>query len=727
MPKRSTSSAMGKCLLFLLLFTTTAALAQHAGTDDAPVVLKQLPSKGVLLNKGWKFTSGDNPAYADPAYDDSKWQPIDPTRDIHDLPQLWKGIGWLRLHFTIDSATFQNELSVLVEQTGASEIYMNGHLIQKLGTISNKQREVLAVTPTRGTYISLPVQKHGEQVLAVRFEIQKNIPYILFGSNINYALALRMLDLQKSTGRIFQTNFHLLLDYLRGGLFLILAILHMALFWFNPTQRANLYFCVYALAFAASSFLVSLVYTHVYLTEAKQYLFIAFTICSLFEFLFFLSAIYEIFNRSRGLIFWFLVGSAPISLVGLLDYHSGTFFSLTVFPIVVFAECIRITILAAKEKRRGARILIAGAVLFILLYVLMNLLMFGFLPAGSDQIYQHITYNLAYIILPVSTSVYLALEASYTSRFLEVKLVEVEHLSEKNIIQEQEKHQILSKQKEVLEQQVQERTAALNQSLEELKATQALLVQQEKMASLGDLTAGIAHEIQNPLNFINNFSEINAELLEELKHDAQTGNTTMVMQVAAEMQENQEKILQHGNRADAIVKGMLQHSRASTGEWEPTDINALIDEYLHLSYHGMRAKVKGFTADLETNFDPNIGQINVVPQDLGRVLLNLFNNAFYALLEMKKRLNDIYKPEISVGTKHVGSYVEIQVQDNGIGIPQAALAKIFQPFFTTKPSGEGTGLGLSLSYDIVTKEHSGELTVQSIEGEGATFVIRLPI
>ena len=267
----------------------------------------------------------------------------------------------------------------------------------------------------------------------------------------------------------------------------------------------------------------------------------------------------------------------------------------------------------------------------------------------------------------------------------------------------------------------------IENAYKELKSTQAQLIQSEKMASLGELTAGIAHEIQNPLNFVNNFSEVNKELLLEMKDEMLAGNQEEVISLADKIIENEEKINHHGKRADAIVKGMLQHSRKSTGQKEPTDINALADEYLRLSYHGFRAKDKSFNATLQTDFDKTIGKINIVPQDIGRVLLNLFNNAFYSVNEKKKRLGDAYEPTISVSTKRINDKVEIRVRDNGNGIPQKVLDKIFQPFFTTKPTGEGTGLGLSLSYDIVTKEHGGTIRAETKEGEFAEFIIQLPI
>jgi signal transduction histidine kinase len=269
------------------------------------------------------------------------------------------------------------------------------------------------------------------------------------------------------------------------------------------------------------------------------------------------------------------------------------------------------------------------------------------------------------------------------------------------------------------------------QALTELKATQAQLVQQEKLASLGQLTAGIAHEIQNPLNFVNNFSEINAELSEEILEAASKGDIEEVKALAIDIKSNQEKIREHGKRADSIVKGMLQHSRSSTGVKEPTDIVALADEYLRLAYHGMRAKDKSFNASLKTEFEPNLPKVPSVAQDIGRVLLNLFNNAFYAVNEREKTGSNGYEPEVRVAVRKdkngPDASVVIAVSDNGPGIPESIKAKIFQPFFTTKPTGQGTGLGLSMSYDIVTKGHGGEITLQTQDGVGTTFTITLPL
>ena len=294
-------------------------------------------------------------------------------------------------------------------------------------------------------------------------------------------------------------------------------------------------------------------------------------------------------------------------------------------------------------------------------------------------------------------------------------------------LQEEKQNQIMAKLKDDLEVQVVERTAELTkqkeelqQALDELKTTQNQLIHSEKMASLGELTAGIAHEIQNPLNFVNNFSEVNKELIDELNEALVTGDKDEVASITKDILENEHKIMQHGKRAEAIVKSMLQHSRSNTGKKEPADINSLADEYLRLAYHGFRAKDKSFNANFKAVLADDLPKINIVAQDIGRVLLNLINNAFQAVRVVEN-------PEVIVKTQMNHGMVEIRVIDNGPGIPKDIKEKIFQPFFTTKPTGEGTGLGLSLSYDIITKGHGGKIELKSNKKEGTAFTISLPV
>ncbi len=310
---------------------------------------------------------------------------------------------------------------------------------------------------------------------------------------------------------------------------------------------------------------------------------------------------------------------------------------------------------------------------------------------------------------------------------------------ERKIAEEKEKeYQVTQEIRASLELEVSDRTKdlvkqkeELQKTLEELKSTQDQLVHSEKMASLGELTAGIAHEIQNPLNFVNNFSEVSNELIEEIQEEfakpKEERDSELIQEIFDDLAKNLSKIQSHGKRADSIVKGMLQHSRNSSEEKESTDLNLLADEYVRLSYHGLRAKDKSFNAEFELDLEEGLPELKVVPQDIGRVLLNLINNAFYAVNERRKsgKAPEDYKPLVTVATKKKSSGIEITVVDNGAGIPKENVNKIFQPFFTTKPTGSGTGLGLSMSYDIITKGHGGKLKVKSKEGEGTTFTINL--
>ncbi|UYZ63810.1 sensor histidine kinase [Hymenobacter weizhouensis] len=322
--------------------------------------------------------------------------------------------------------------------------------------------------------------------------------------------------------------------------------------------------------------------------------------------------------------------------------------------------------------------------------------------------------------------------------FIFIARSQKKHLEQERQQREEEEkaRQLIEAQNAELERLVAERTATLTQQTEELrqaltelKATQAQLIQAEKMASLGELTAGIAHEIQNPLNFVTNFADVSTELVQELEEEQQNAapDPELAAELLQDLRQNLQKITHHGQRAASIVRGMLEHSRASTGERQPVDLNILADEYLRLAYHGLRAKNKSFNATLATDFDPAVGQVEAVGQDLGRVLLNLFTNAFYAVQKRQEQAPAGFVPTVRVCTRRLPTgEAQVRVHDNGTGIPEAVRQKIFQPFFTTKPTGEGTGLGLSLSYDIVTKGHGGTLTVETEEGAGTEFIVTLP-
>ncbi|WP_020214555.1 ATP-binding protein [Flavobacterium rivuli] len=399
--------------------------------------------------------------------------------------------------------------------------------------------------------------------------------------------------------------------------------------------------------------------------------------------------------------FILFINNWPIPLIVI-----GIITALGFFVFFIAAIVMIISLLRKKDKE--ARLFVIAAMPFLLSPIIAAIIEWDWIFAACGM----------WTILVLSWGMF--------ARFKSLQIENARAALEK----EEERNRLIAQQNELLEQQVAERTAELQHSLENLKQTQAQLIQSEKMASLGELTAGIAHEIQNPLNFVNNFSDVSVELLQELKEEVDNGDLTEVNAIADDVIQNLEKIAHHGRRADNIVKGMLQHSRSSSGQKEPTDINILADEFLRLAYHGLRAKDKSFNAEMITNFSEGLPKVTIISQDVGRVLLNLFNNAFYATQEKSKQSQlsgNGYKPVITVTTLQKEDVIQIIIKDNGIGIPPEIKDKILQPFFTTKPTGEGTGLGLSLSYDIIVKAHGGTLDIESQPAEGAEFIITLPV
>ncbi len=439
---------------------------------------------------------------------------------------------------------------------------------------------------------------------------------------------------------------------------------------------------------------------------------------------------YHIFYKRLLFFFWILV-SLTLLIIILPFWMSLPMMPGELMLLIVILECIRVTIVAIWKKKAGGWIFGGAILLMICTIVLINQIGPKYLGPSQAQLLDGIesvkfvtpfsaSIMILYLAVPLAMSAHLILQFDRNRRKLQRKLDEVQELSQKAISQEREKQVLITSQNERLEKEVAQRTEELQQSLSDLKSTQVQLVHAEKMASLGELTAGIAHEIQNPLNFVNNFSEINKELIQELREANADNNQEEFEQLIRHLLENEEKVMHHGKRADAIVKGMLLHSRIGGGEKELTDINALIEDYAKLAYQGMRAHDKSFNGDFQLDLAPDLPQVEVVPQDIGRVLVNLINNAFQAV-------SAVENGTVTVSTQSLNDKVEIQVADNGPGIPDEIKNKIFQPFFTTKSAGQGTGLGLSLSYDIVTKGHGGELLVKSKEGEGAELIVRLPV
>jgi len=716
------------CALFsLIVFGAPGQTGiKDALQDNTDVIqITNVVPEGILLDKGWKYTMDDSPEFAKPEFDDSTWQNIDPTPDIHEIPPLWKStMVWFRLHFKVDPQLI-GPLALTIQQSGASEIYLNGVLAKRFGTLSSDPEKIVAVMP-RFLAMSQIVTDSGEQVLAVRYALQPNVLYSRNWTRANPGLIIKVNTVENANNLYFQEySYEFKTLSFRIGVFLIIGILYLSFYLSNTKQKINLQFSIYA-------FLQVIIWSFFYFyniaDEPKlQYYYyfaniilVVSVLCSCVL----LSAIYHLLEQKNiRLLFAFYAFGLISVLSGCFIYGWGWLIYATVYTNVVNIEITRVAFKAVKQQKKGAWIIAAGGVFYLVCWLIFSVSFF------FDETLFFNPYDffaLTHFSLPVTVSIYLGYDFALTHRSLQQKLIEVQSLSE-------EKNQILSVQKDVLEKQVSERTAALNQSLVDLKSTQTQLIHSEKMASLGELTAGIAHEIQNPLNFVNNFSDLNTELLDDLQQELKVGKPDTALSISNDIRKNEEKINHHGKRADSIVKGMLQHSRSSSGVKEPTDINALCDEYLRLSYHGLRAKDKSFNAKIETDFDSSLEKINIIPQDIGRVVLNLINNAFYAVAEKNKQMwersnaeGQSFEPRVSISTKKIGENVVVSVKDNGYGIPAKTLDKIFQPFFTTKPSGQGTGLGLSLSYDIV-KAHGGEIKVETEKNEGTLFIVQLPV
>ena len=698
-------------------------------TDDEPH----------LLNVGWKYKMVDDPTFALQQYNDQGWKSIKADLDVHNsLPKDAKtGIGWMRLKFFVGKELRGKILSIRIHQSVASEIFLNGKFLTSFGVLNVDPKKVKAYDPIY-LPINFPLSNDNIQVVSVRFAVQPGILYSRIFESPNELMSMEVMSSQSALNSykhiyVFEHSFL----FLQIGIMIMIFIIHFSFFILDPSQKANLYFSMFALCYLFVAIFQINYYVYCHHVATKFFL-------GNFSFLLILAgtllitkAIYSFLQRKIDFYYKFLLGYGILAVfLNMYPYGYGWQIGGPICEVLAFINLVRISFLAVKQGELRARVIAIGAIATIILFIIF-ILQGTFTNRSflqSLDLKRLSTYLLFVLSLPAAASYLLAKDFAVTSKRLSQKLEEVKDLSQQNLAIEKEKQQILASQNQQLELQVKERTAALSQSLEELKSTQTQLIQSEKMASLGELTAGIAHEIQNPLNFVNNFSEVNMELSDEIIDAVKQGDLPAIGQLATDIKSNQEKILEHGHRADGIVKSMLQHSRSSTGIKEPIDINALVDEYARLSYHGLKAKDKSFNVTFKADYDPNAGSCNIIPQDIGRVLLNLFNNAFYAvseknidLVSVKINVTPLFEPTVSVSTKRIDEQIRIIVRDNGSGIPEKIKEKIFQPFFTTKPTGLGTGLGLSLSYDIISQGHSGHLEVQTEEGEFTEFIIHIPV
>jgi signal transduction histidine kinase len=671
----------------------------------------------------WKYRAGDSLEWAKQDFNDSAWDTINiglpMNASYHQLPKIF----WIRKELIMLDGQEKNLYALLVSQFAASEIYVNGSLVKRLGEI--RFEDSPRIFNPRDKPIAV-LMRPGRNLVAIRIvpDIPSSKWVINRTSTPVFSVRLQALEhaMNDWESEIRSERFLIGLAIIPA----IFSLLFLMLFFFFSKEILYLFYGLFNFFLTVIAIVSYFQATGQYDLDLRAQLVAGSVLISRLIGMSILLFMLHALNRMRPIFWWYVILMVLIDFPLTLILPPSYMMISNGFRSIILVLCAWLAFVAFRSEKKEN--ILVGILAVTVMMVNGRFFVEAFLKIEAPPIFSF----LPPIITSVTIVIFLSLRYRNVNKDLERQLIQVRELSELNLRKEQEKQQILNSQKEVLENQVQERTALLSQqkkelqdTVAELKATQTQLIQAEKMASLGELTAGIAHEIQNPLNFVNNFSDINAELAGEILDAAAKGDLEEVKALAEDIKSNQGKISEHGKRADSIVKNMLQHSRISSGAKEPTDLNKLADEYLRLAYHGFRAKDKSFNTNIRTNLDPYLPSVPVVPQDIGRVLLNLFNNALYAVNERKKMSGEVYEPEISLSSQSNNGNVILTVTDNGPGIPDHIREKIFQPFFTTKPTGEGTGLGLSLSYDIV-KAHGGEIKVESTEGEGSVFIVVLP-
>jgi signal transduction histidine kinase len=702
----------------LLLLLPFASKGQDTTINVTPGMLHPV-EKIIRLGDiyGWLFKTGNDSTWAKKYLNTTGWKKMRPSELLTQMPDKnGKLECWFRIKFRLDTSFGNMSLYLVTAVWGATDVYVDEELLASFGNTGARGNPFKEYDRQGGLAVPLGAKNGIEHVLAIHFVdfLSPLPPYHLKSENNIHEFTL-LVPHESQVGYVK----YLVLYNSYRSVWLVINVILCLLFWFLAFQNRN----EKNLLFIASTCTIILLYFYCstyrvvvggsYISNRLADLAAPMLIPTNLLFIMILMA--RIFKRKFNFLFKGLA---------VLMFVCGAFSYVFIGPLLVTLEvalaafvCCYYIVISWKDLEGAQWALVTGffiAVIFALFAALRGYIRFHLNPSADLLISSGMSLSI-----PLSLLVYVAI------RFKEI-ITEVRS-SAKQVVQlsEEKKQQALNQQK-VLQEEVNRQTAELRSTLENLKATQSQLVQSEKMASLGELTAGIAHEIQNPLNFVNNFSDVNTELIDEAEQELAKGNVKEAKSILSDIRENEQKINHHGKRADAIVKGMLQHSRSGSGQKELTDINKLADEYLRLAYHGLRAKDKTFNAEIKTDFDNSISKINIVPQDIGRVILNLINNAFYAVNEKQKANLNGYEPTVSVTTTKLDGKVVIKIKDNGEGIPQKNLDKIFQPFFTTKPTGQGTGLGLSLAYDII-KAHGGEIKVETKEGEGSEFVIQLPI
>jgi len=707
----------------------------------------------------WFYKQGDDTAWADPQTSLDGWEPIDLRLGSNSLPPSWSGNAWFKSHLAVDSTMFGKRITLSALPNGAMEVYLNGVKVGSSGKVGHDKSTETAFRHFQPIGIELGHSEH--QQLTIRYSNYHSKPLWFKGnSGIHIAISNERRAIEGYANRLTRNEDNNFLVSLTVGIFTILGLLHLVIFFFYPKDRLNLALGIYMLLGAFSRLV--LYWYEISETPGYFYTYVFYENIAVIP----LSVVgviiaYMIIGRKPD---WFLVpvilsgvGLGVFSFFNPLDVRAFVFgfFLITIFVILGLFLYARI-----RNHRKDVNILLFTVGIYLLLFIPQGI----WLMTGQSVLWSGnmLIVNFATIIIPVGFSIYVAKTIAQTNSSLRKQLHKNEKLNAEKIEAEREKKQILNRQKAELEVQVAKRTEDLEQSLENLKSAQDQLIQQEKLASLGQLTAGIAHEIKNPLNFVNNFSELSIEMVEEareevlraiaipatakrqtaegksegpsskvsdLSENLNTPNHDIILEILDDIEANLRKIHEHGSRADGIVKSMLMHSRGGSGKMEPTNLNAVLKEYVNLSFHGMRAGTNPINVDIDLQLDDSIGNVDLITEDFSRVIVNLCNNAFDAMRDKVTgdggpKTGNSYLPKLTVRTKSDGNTIAIEFEDNGPGISQDIKDKILQPFFTTKKGTEGTGLGLSITNDII-KAHRGELKIHSEEGKYSKFKIIL--
>jgi len=694
-------------LLFISQQDALFAQTNDVASEDIPVLHDSLKTDAGSFQlsdlPNWKFQPGDDINWADPGFDDSGWHTLQHGLSIKEMPDtLWNGYGWWRLTFQADS-TFYNKNWVLgLISLGAFEVYLDGELVHNIGQFSTNSVEEQIRYSIAMLFPSVIIHPNDKHVLAVRHSNHNaELMHRLFGQNTERLTSIRLgfAPPEQNEIRTYNQKISARTSGLSLGVLLLLFMLHLFLYYRFARQKANLYIL----------FLLILLIIHVGLSfrgtwfeetgwitpiAMSGFRIVIFQIITLLPLT--LSELFGVLKYRFWKYFAFI--GAPFGLLVIYTQSWPVIAAIIIIIAISLISCIYL-IIEAKKKNVSGVAYVAGGFLVGIISISVALPINILSPSIIPYTVLIWLITLVYTAIPVGLTLYIANNYS-------------------NLV-------------EGLEQQVSERTSDLKKSLDDLHATQSQLVQQEKLASLGQLTAGIAHEIKNPLNFVNNFSEVSDEMIVELKEAMRRGDLEEADEIATDISSNLKKIHEHGSRADSIVKSMLMHSRGGDGKMEPTPLNPLIEEYVNLSFHGMRAGKGAIDVDIELDLDDSIGEVPIIAEDFSRVILNLCNNAFDAMRgkmtgDGGPKTGETYSPKLMVRTFRKDNTVTIEIEDTGPGIPDEIKDKILQPFFTTKKGTQGTGLGLSITNDII-KAHGGQLSISSSPGDGSTFTIQLPL